>query len=524
MINKLFTCFIISLLAGNLSAQLPNKDIDVLHYRCSIAVNDSNNIIKGNAEITLQWVNTAGRLKLDLAEKSANGKGMLVSAVTHNGSTLAFTQQGGQLFIENGGKSGEQQTYAIAYEGEPADGLVIGTNKNGRRTFFSDNWPNRGHNWIPCNDHTSDKATVEFLVTAPEHYEVVCNGLMVEESNLEQHTKLTHWKEEVPIAPKVFALGVAEFAVNYWGNVNCIPVSGWVYPEDREQGFKDYKLAKEILQWYITQVGPYAYEKLANIQSKTMFGGVENAGAIFYAEKSVGSPGVESLIAHEIGHQWFGDAASETDWPHLWLSEGFAIYMTHLYIEQKYGTDSLKASMAKDRVTVIKLSQKRNTPVVDTTGILNPMGLLNANSYQKGGWVLHMLRRQLGDSAFWKAVRNYYATYMNKNASTENLQHFFEEASGQRLDSFFRQWLYTPGQPKLTVTWKYNAAKQSIAVTVEQQQAQPFRFPLKLQFNAAGKVFTPTLNITGKTYTTEIPVTFQPLQMIVDPDVDLLFE
>jgi len=230
------------------------------------------------------------------------------------------------------------------------------------------------------------------------------------------------------------------------------------------------------------------------------------------------------LIAHEIGHQWFGDAASETDWPHLWLSEGFATYMTHLYIEQKYGTDSLKKSMAKDRVTVVKLSQKRNTPVVDTAGILNPMGLLNANSYQKGGWVLHMLRRQLGDSTFWKAVRNYYAAYMNKNASTENLQQFFEEASGRHLDSFFRQWLYTPGQPKLTVNWKYNAAKQSIALTVEQQQVQPFRFPLKLQFSAAGKIFTSTFNVTGKTYTTEIPVTFKPLQMIVDPDVELLFE
>src|SRR6266700_2106852 len=177
-------------------------------------------------------------------------------------------------------------------------------------------------------------------------------------------------------------IGAAGFAVQYSGTINGTPVYSWVYPENKEKGFYDYAQAVDILPFYIKHVGPYAYEKLANVQSKTIFGGMENAGAIFYSENTVtGTRVSESLLAHEIAHQWFGDMATETDWSHLWLSEGFATYMTILYFEKKY-----------------------EKPVVDSS-VTNYMELLNANSYQKGGWILHMLRMEAGDSAFWKGIR-----------------------------------------------------------------------------------------------------------------------
>ena len=162
---------------------------------------------------------------------------------------------------------------------------------------------------------------------------------------------MTHWKESEPLPTKVMVIGVADFAVDHTGDVGKVPVYDYVFPESKEAGFKSYAVAREILLFYIKMFGPYAYEKLANVQSKTIFGGMENASAIFYFENSVTSKGIEELMAHEIAHQWFGDAASEKSFAHLWLSEGFATYMTNVYLENKYGIDTLKKRENADRTT-----------------------------------------------------------------------------------------------------------------------------------------------------------------------------
>ena len=337
--------------------------------------------------------------------------------------------------------------YTIYYKGIPPDGLIISNNKYGVRTFFGDNWPNRAHNWLPCNDHLSDKATVDFFVTAPDQYEAISNGEKVEETSLPDHLKMTHWKEKAPLPTKVMVIGVTRFAINHVGNVDCIPVSSWVYPPDRDSGFVHFAIAKNILRWYIHHIGPYAFEKLANVQSTTIFGGMENAGCIFYFEKSVVSKGIESLMAHEIAHQWFGDNVTEQDWPHLWLSEGFATYMTDLYLENKYGEDSLKSLLRAQRKEVIDYSKKHQTPVVDTSESHHLMRLLNDNSYQKGAWVLHMLRKKLGDSLFWKSIRTYYNTYYGGNASTTDLEHIFEKVSNQNLETFLNNGFLRPANP-----------------------------------------------------------------------------
>ena len=170
-------------------------------------------------------------------------------------------------------------------------------------------------------------------------------------------------------------IGVADFAVQLDSTINCIPVTSWVFPENRDSGFSQYAVSKKILPFYESYIGPYPYKKLANVQSKTIFGGMENAGNIFYYQNSVAmnpeqykhNRSIEELFAHETAHQWFGDEASEIDWPHLWLSEGFATYMTHLYMEHQYGADTLQKAMKKDREEVIAFSKKRKTPVVDTS-------------------------------------------------------------------------------------------------------------------------------------------------------------
>jgi aminopeptidase N len=526
--KKLFFSVCLFLTAFAVSAQ---RNIDVLHYRYEIELNDKNDTIIGLASVSFTSKVELTTFYLDLIIAEKTGKGMIVSKVDFNDpnlSTPKFKQETDKLIITvtTPINKGESVSVFIYYKGIPADGLIISKNKYGNRTFFSDNWPNRAHNWIPCVDDPADKATVEFIVTAPAHYQVISNGIKIEETNLSGNTKLTHWKEDVPLPTKVMVIGAADFAVADAGKINnCIPVSTWVYPENKTEGFYDYAIAKDILAFFDSYIGPYAYKKLANVQSKTMFGGMENAGAIFYAEETVnGKRTEERLIAHEIVHQWFGDMATEKSFAHLWLSEGFATYLSYIYLESRYGTEKLTAAMKEDRDVVIDFVRSSKRPVVDSTK--DYMSLLNANSYQKGGWVLHMLRRELGDSVFKKAVREYYATYAGKNADTKDLQKVFEKVSGKNLEQFFKQWLYTNENPRLEIKWKYDAKQKKVAITVTQLQPTVFSFPVEIRLGnkrTSGQQLA-KLNISKKTEIFTLPATEAVVGINIDPHTSLLAE
>ncbi len=502
--------------SANAQVQIPS--IDVQHYTFRIVLNDQNDTLKGHATVEIKFKKNADGFQLNLAKTNAEGKGMVVSSVFENGKSLAFSQDTGTVNITSHAKAGSLHSYTITYQGIPADGLIISTNKFGHRTFFGDNWPNRAHNWLPCADYPADKATVDFIVTAPDHYHVIANGLKTEEKEMAGHLKLTHWKESAPLSTKVMVIGVADFAVDHTGNIGSIPVYTYVFPENKNTGFASYAVAKEILPFYIKLFGPYAYEKLANVQSKTIFGGMENASAIFYFENSVGDKGIEELMAHEIAHQWFGDAASEKSFAHLWLSEGFATYMTNVYLENKYGVETLQKRLKTDRGIVLGFEKRRSTPVVDTAVKSNFMQMLNANSYQKGGWVLHMLRRKLGDTLFWKGIRAYYAQYKNGNANTDDFKQVMAQASSQNLDQFFKQWLYTGGHPKLTITWTYDDSKKALTIIIKQNQDNLFEFPLELSIDGKPQ----SISIKDKVTTINLPAQTKPVTVLADPNVNLL--
>ncbi|HKK41587.1 MAG TPA: M1 family metallopeptidase, partial [Bacteroidales bacterium] len=386
---------------------------DVIHYEFTISVNDTNNIIIGHSVISVRFTGTADTMFFDLRNTAADGMGMKVNNITSDRGKIDWYQKAGRLAIisDDGYEAGSDVRFTIDYSGIPADGLIISDNKFGKRTFFADNWPDRARNWIPCVDHPYDKATVDFIIKTPAHYMVVGSGRMVENSYLPDGTRLTHWKEEVPLATKVMAVGIASFSTQLAGIVDNIPVWTWVFPGNRTEGFSDYAVGVKPLSFYISLIGPYSYEKLANVQSKTIFGGLENAGCIFYAENSVtGRNQAESLMAHEIAHQWFGNSVTENDWHQIWLSEGFATYLTAVYLEKTYGKERLDQTMKAARYRVLRFYRRSPQPVIDTA-IINLMDLLSPNSYQKGAWVLHMLRRRLGDETFWKGIRLYYSRF-----------------------------------------------------------------------------------------------------------------
>jgi aminopeptidase N len=509
-------------------ASLAQRNIDVLHYKFEIELKDTSNIIHGKSTVFFKALDNISSITLDF-NQSNRGAGMAVFGLdvykgARDDNRRSIRLDTNEKLIINLGdtlRKGEQDQVTISYWGIPHDGLIISKNMHGDRTFFADNWPDRAHNWIPCVDDPADKATFEFIVTAPSQYHVISNGKLVEEKFLSNNEKLTHWKEDVPLPTKVMVIGVAKFAVKeYKDSPKNIPVSAWIYPQDSTKGFLNYSYAPEILKFYSNCVGPYPYEKLANVQSKTIFGGMENASAIFYSEGSASSKtSVEDLLAHEIAHQWFGDMVTEKKYSHLWLSEGFATYMTDIYLESKYGMDNLISRLKKERNDVINF--KNGQPVVDSVSA--GMNLLNPNSYQKGAWVLHMLRRQVGDSAFHLIIRKYYDLFKGKNADTEDFQNVVEEVTKKDFKQFFKQWLYTPGIPKLEVKWSYNNG--AAAVTVTQTQKEIFQFPLEIALQTKStneKIIS--LNITKQTETFTIKSTEPIIKLGPDPSVNLLFE
>lgn len=501
-----------------------NRCIDIINYNFSISVNDTNNIIYGHSLITLRFTGATNTVALDLKNKGANGRGMEVQNVSFDKGSIVWTHLENKIKItfSDTVKSGTDGLITIVYSGVPADGLIISNNKFGDRTFFADNWPDRARNWLPCIDHPYDKATVDFIVTSPDHYQVVGSGHLLEESCMPHHTKLTHWKEDVPLATKVMAIGIANFACRLEDTPGGIPVWSWVFTENRAEGFSDYSVGVKPLSFYTQLLGPYAYEKLANVQSKTIFGGLENASCIFYSENSVtGKNKAENLMAHEIAHQWFGNSVTENDWHHIWLSEGFATYLTAVYQEKTYGREVLDMTMKSARDSVVRFYLRRPKPVVDTT-VTNLMRLLNHNSYQKGAWVLHMLRRELGDEIFWKGMRSFYEKYRDKNAMTMDFQREMELVSNRDLSLFFTQWLYIAGQPDLKIYSQKANEKGYTDIIIEQTQDHLFSFNIDLQIKDMKDSSLLKIPVNERVTKRTVKTRNVP-EIIPDPDTNLLF-
>jgi aminopeptidase N len=500
------------------------ESIDVKHYVFEIHLNDSSDAITGIAHVTIEFKKELNHFLLDLVELDSSGSGMTIDEIRENGKRVEYTHQNHQIDISSqDGEPGETRNYLISYHGVPANGMIISENKFGDRTFFGDNWPNRAHHWLPVVDHPSDKATVEFFIKAPDHYRAVSNGTRIQEITKNGWTS-THWRTEVPLSTKLMVIGVSPFSVQNLKSSSGVPVSTWVYPQNQKAGFYDYSIATSPLDFFESYIAPYPYSKLANVQSKTVYGGMENASCIFYHEGTVsGEQKHETLFAHEIAHQWFGDGVSELDWHHIWISEGFATYLTDLYIEHTHGHEAFVASMQYERKQVLRFARRRLAPIIDTSLPVS-IRLLNKNSYEKGGWVLHMLRRELGDTLFQQCVRAFYKRYEFDNALTSDFQEVVETLSGKNYEEFFQQWFYQSGHPVLSAQWKKRGKKIRLTV-IQHQEQHLFSFPLDIEFfTDQGKSHRETLTVNKSSQTFTLKPSFKPNGLKLDPDTWLLFE
>ena len=521
-----------------------NPAIDALNYAFALTLSDDTDVISGEATVDLRFLEAGiERVRLDLIEARPDGTGMRVEAVTGAGGALEFEHRDDALHISLGrpAEAGERRQLAITYEGVPATGLIIGPNKHGDRTFFSDNWPNKARNWLPTIDHPYDKATNELIVTAPAHYQVISNGLLIEETDLLDGTRRTHWKQSVPIATWLYALGVARFAVQTVDYYNGVPIQTWVYAQDRDAGFYDFAVpTKQAMEFYGDMVGPYSYEKLANVQSNSVGGGMEAATAIFYGDASVtGERSVRwrNVIIHEVAHQWFGNAVTEYDWDDVWLSEGFA---TYFFIEHQYGRDEFVERLKASRLGIgAFMAVNPDYRIVHDN--LSDMSRVTTGpgTYQKGSWVLHMLRGVVGEDAFWAGIQDYYREFRDRNATTADFRRAMEEASGLDLSVFFEQWLYRGGWMDVAGGWSYDAEAGMVHVEINQVQDEQYTFRMPVQIGldipsegARGRdvhgsvdaLRIEVVEVDERRNRFSIPVEARPRDVVLDPNTWLLMD
>jgi aminopeptidase N len=527
---RLFVAALLALSTAGLHADTYPRQtgVDIVHYVFRLSLMPgSNGQITGETTIGARVVTPDTReITFDLAS-AANGKGMSVSAVVTGADSLKFTHAADRLTVTlpKPPHAGERVTFTVKYQGIPAEGLKFLNNIHGDPTIFSENWPNLARHWLPTIDHPYDKATGELIVTTGSQYQVVGNGLMTEEIDLGHGLRETHWTQSVPIATWLYALGIARFSSHHAGTVNGIPIETWVFPQDRERGQALFEpLSKRALAYFSDHVGPYSYEKLANVQAAGVSGGMEHATAIFYGEKEVAVG--RGPVVHEIAHQWFGNSVTERDWDDVWLSEGFATYFDLLFTEHDRGRDAFVERLERSRAQILELEQKQpNTPVIHRN-LATMERVLNQFVYQKGGWTLHMLRSHVGDAAFWVGIRDYYARYRNQNASTDDLRACMEDASDLNLKWFFDQWLTRSGVPRVEGEWRYDAAKKQVQVTVRQTQpADAFRISFEIGIRGKdGRIVRHKVGTDRKLERYTITVDGAPADVELDPGVWLLYE
>jgi aminopeptidase N len=491
---------------------------DVQNYHVRLSVSDSSDLIRVHESITLLRESASDSVFLDLSDA------MKIKVLEWNGQTMEFVHKNNVLIIPPKQNEPIKTKIDVVYEGIPADGLIIGKNKYNERTFFGDNWPNRAHNWIACNDHPSDKASYTFTVKAPSKYKVVSNGSFNGTKDLGNGISEWFYSSTIPLPSKVAVVGIAAMDWKDIAVVDSVKITSAVYPQGSTKSLKDLESATEILRFFNSYIAPYEYEKLMNVQSTTRYGGMENAGCIFYDENALNGRGTaEALIAHEIAHQWFGNSVTETDWEHVWLSEGFATYMTNIYLQKKYGEKRFRDQLRMDREEVISFYRKYDHPIVDSK-YSDANRLLNPNSYQKGSWVLHMLRCKLGDSLFQQGLKDYYQTFRLGNADSEDFKNAMEVSTGVELGSFFENWLYKKGHPILKTVLDQSEGKKLFIV--RQTQEEVFEFSLKVQFELEnGELKTEVFTINEIEEVLNLPIYEKKVfSYKLDPDCELLFE
>ena len=485
---------------------------DIIHTKLEVSFNWNNSTMNGKAVIELKpyfyptsilYLNARGMdikkvsILRSVLERPIEGKSKSVAANTYTErNALDYKYENDSLKINLGKIFTNEETYIVEidYVAKPNElkqggGAAITSDKglyfinpNGANKFKMPQIWTQGETqsssaWFPTIDSPNEKMTQEIFMTVDDKFTTLSNGLLIDSKKNTDGTKTDHWKLDQPHSPYLAMMAVGEFKKVVDEPWNGKEISYYVEKEYEPHAKAIFGDTKEMIAFYSAKLGvPYAWPKYAQIAVRDyVSGAMENTSATLHGDFAVyqttretldGKKGNE-IIAHELFHQWFGDLVTCESWSNLPLNESFATYGPYLWAEYKEGRDaadyyhynSRAAYMGSDKeVDLIRFNYEQREDMFDVF------------SYQKGEQILHMLRKAVGDNAFFASLKNYLETNKYKAGEIHNLRLAFEETTGQDMNWFFNQWFLNSGHPKLVVKKEYNTITGDLSITIEQKQ------------------------------------------------------
>lgn len=357
------------------------------------------------------------------------------------------------------------------------------------------------------------------------------NGLLISSANNEDGTRTDYWKMDLPHAPYLFMMAVGDFAVVHdrWrGKAVDYYVEKAYAPYARDI----FGNTPQMLDFFSRILGvEYPWQKYAQVCVRDyVSGAMENTTATIYFENMLQTrremidQDYEDIIAHELFHQWFGNYVTCESWSNLALNESLATYAEYLWMEHKYGTDMAEQHRTENLRHYLAEAWQYKRPIIDFH-YGDKEYMFDAHSYSKGGLVLHMLRKYLGDTIFFRGLHLYLTENAFGSVEIHHLRLAMEEASGEDLNWFFNQWFFSAGHPRLSVDCSFNAEKSKVMVTIRQTQDEnAFRLPMTVDIYTADSVYRETIVVERKEQTFEFAVSAQPLLVNADAEKYLLCE
>jgi aminopeptidase N len=513
-----------------------DRPLEVKSIRLDLKVDIPRKIAEGRATLSVHSLRRLSSVTLDAMEFEVRGVALLQDK--KDPVTLRFGHDGKKLSIdfEPALPADADATLRIDYRVcEPRAGLhFFGPTRaepDTPLTVWSQGEPISNRYWIPCLDQPNQRQSTELVVTVVEGFEVLSNGALIEKKDNGDKTVTFHWKQEKPHPSYLVTLVVGQFDIvqEEW---NKVPVLYYVPKGRKPDVARTFGRTREMLEYFSKRFGvDYPWDKYAQVVVEQFTsGGMENTSATTLTERALhderafldSSP--DSLIAHELAHQWWGDMVTCRDWSHLWLNEGFASYAEALWDEHKKGRDDYAYTILVKSRTALAGTKER--PVVDRRYPF-PRDMFDARSYPKGAFVLHMLRQRLGEDAFWKGMQRYGTDHRLQSVETADFRRTHEKVSGRDLERFFYDWTERPGHPTLEIASEYNPEAKQVRVVVKQTQtAEAFHFPLKVRIGAAAPASAVVVEetVTEKEYRFSVPLTSRPTSIEIDPEQAVLAE
>jgi len=490
-------------------------DYDVLHYHINLTLKPEEGSIMGYVEIDLlPSVRIESSLLFDFA-------GLHLDSVLIDSANTSFSRENEVLSVSLPAAIaiGDTQKVKFYYKGQPQKGLYFRSNTYNDMIIYSHNEPYDAHYWFPCKDMPEDKATSSTLITVPAPMVALSNGMSMGQSNAGSGVTLFAWKENYPIATYLISVVAGTYTITaeqfFWDSV-ILPLSYWVYPADLDRGIQALARTKEMLGFFSEYIGEYPFllEKydMAEVPLREA-AAMENQTATTMGDFIMDD---EGIIAHELAHQWWGNALTPKTFLDIWLNEGFASYFDALFTEYKYGVEAYQQQMD---VYKSKMNSDGSLPYP----IYNPPDkyLFGNSVYMKGAWILHMLRFEVGDMKFSKIIRDYYNEFNYSNVITENLKIVTERVSGKSFSVFFDQWLNYGGMPVIIGDWRQTNG--TISLILEQYQQSPiYEFDMEVLVKGTSGDTLITIPVNRRISEQSITLIDPVREIIIDPHNKIL--